>query len=77
MTRQFGTCQLRDHLRNQYENGERGVYLIGDSGYLLEPWLLTPYSQYNESTPEAEYNIRLKRVRNVIERTNGVLKAKF
>lgn len=50
---------------------------IGDSGYGLEPWLLTPFGNVEEGTPEAAYNTVLRSARNVIERTNGILKARF
>ncbi|XP_036335389.1 putative nuclease HARBI1 [Rhagoletis pomonella] len=33
-----------------YERGERGVYLIGGSGYPLEPWLMTPLPHEQEGT---------------------------
>lgn len=54
------------------------IYIhIGDSGYGLEPWLLTPFANYVEGSPQEMFNTRHKSARNVIERTNGILKARF
>lgn len=68
---------IRNYLRNEYINGHRNSHLIGDSGYGLEPWLFTPFTNTAEGTPEALFNTMLKSSRNVIERTNGVLKGRF
>jgi len=49
---------------------------IGDSGYPLRPWLLTPI---NNPITEAEkyYNTKHMSTRSLIERCNGVLKMRF
>lgn len=69
--------EIRNYLRTCYHNGDRGSFLIGDSGYGQEPWLLTPYANFEEGSPEERYNMIHKRARNVIERTNGILKSRF
>lgn len=51
---------------------------IGNSGYPLRPWLLTPLEQEPApGTPESQYNVFHKRTRCLIERCNGLLKMRF
>lgn len=50
---------------------------IGDSGYALRPWLLTPVMHAEPNSPEDRYNIAQRRIRSLIERTNGLLKMRF
>lgn len=51
-------------------------FLLGDSGYPLEPWLLTPYLD-PVSPGDDIFNKKHRRARNVIERCFGVLKSRF
>ena len=51
-------------------------WLLGDSGYGLKKWLMTPFS--NPSTlPEKKYNSSQKRTRCLIECAFGVLKSRW
>jgi hypothetical protein len=51
--------------------------IVGDSGYPLEPWLLTPVMGQQLSAAEAAYNMAHIKTRNCIERAIGVLKSRF
>ena len=69
----WGNCGLQHLL----ENGDfNGGYLLGDSGYPLKPYLLTPVM--NATTrPQQRYNSSHKRTRCLVERCIGVLKSRF
>jgi hypothetical protein len=63
--------QVREVMRTT-----RNTVLIGDDGYGLEPWLMTPFSDPgNES--ERKFNKLLKKERVTIERCFGQLKRRF
>lgn len=52
------------------------AWILADSGYPIEPWLLTPI--IDPITPrEKNYNKKHIKARNVIERTIGSIKAKY
>ncbi|KAK3872119.1 hypothetical protein Pcinc_022787 [Petrolisthes cinctipes] len=66
-------CNLRHH----FSRGTFGDYLLlGDSGYPLEPFIMTPVTN---PTNEAEelYNRAHVRTRVVVERTLGIVKNRF
>lgn len=72
------SSNIKRHLMTKFINGElNNKFLIGDSGYPLEPWLMTPVDNAAEGTPESRYNVRHISARNCIERLNGVLKSRF
>lgn len=50
--------------------------LLGDGGYpcLAEPICLTPYRQPVRGAVEATYNAKHSKVRNVVERSFGIMK---
>lgn len=50
---------------------------IGDSGYALRPWLLTPYLNVTMNSREHRFNEVFCRARSCIERCNGVLKMRY
>ncbi|XP_053403112.1 putative nuclease HARBI1 [Mercenaria mercenaria] len=67
----FNSCGLKNHL----ELNDIGM-LLGDSGYPLKKYLLTP--KLNPSTPqEVEFNKYHSRGRIVIEKAFGLLKSRF
>ncbi|KAM0909723.1 hypothetical protein ACQ4PT_014660 [Festuca glaucescens] len=45
-------------LKLSSDESEVGEYIIGDAGYPLLPWLLTPYQENDLSDPKVEFNRR-------------------
>lgn len=66
-----------------------GKYYLGDAGYALTPYCLTPYrgvryhlkewasGNKRPQNPQELFNLRHSSLRNVIERTFGVVKKRF
>jgi hypothetical protein len=53
-----GVCLNGSKLKVASDGSEAGEYIIGDAGYPLLPWLLTPYQEENLSDSKAEFNKR-------------------
>ncbi|XP_036345841.1 putative nuclease HARBI1 [Rhagoletis pomonella] len=70
----WSSSAVRQVMQRAFENGNRNMFLIGDSGYPLEPWLMTPLPNQPEGSPKFRYNEALCKARNPIERLFGVLK---
>ncbi|XP_063077094.1 putative nuclease HARBI1 [Engraulis encrasicolus] len=65
-----GLCQVA-------EGGDfGGCWLLGDSGYPLRPFLLTPHQQPNTDA-EARFNGAQSTTRAIVERSIGVWKQRF
>jgi hypothetical protein len=54
-----------------------GHYLLGDSGYGIAPWLMTPFDLRTTSLTERAYNRLYAKERVIIERCFGQLKRRF
>ncbi|XP_058837699.1 putative nuclease HARBI1 [Topomyia yanbarensis] len=71
--------QSREHdlLETQYDSGRRNFWLLGDSGYKLEPYVITPYRISPDNSPEAKFNEIHSKARSVVERCIGVWKTRW
>lgn len=69
--------EIQAYMRHLHNTGERTSWLIGDSGYPLQPYLMTPFNNVEPNSPEAHFNEAHIRARNVVERTIGLLKMRF
>ena len=66
-------CKVRQRL---LRNRENNYWLLGDSGYFLEPFLLTPILT-PQNPGEMAYNLAHSRTRCVDERSLGILNNRF
>ena len=61
--------EVREHMKRLYER--KKVWLLGDSGYPLEPWLITPYDRSDTSTEATLFNNAFCSARSIVERCIG------
>ncbi|XP_050338636.1 putative nuclease HARBI1 [Bactrocera neohumeralis] len=73
----WSMSRAHDYYQRCYDNGERGSWLLGDAGYALQPFLLTPFRNPLVGTAQHTFNQKHSSARNVVERTIGVLKSRF
>ncbi|KAK3930991.1 Putative nuclease [Frankliniella fusca] len=64
-------------MQSAYEGEDRHCWLLGDSGYPLEPWLMTPLPDAPRGSPEYNYTKVHCQCRNPVERCIGVLKSRW
>lgn len=55
---------------NEYIIGKK-LWLLGDSGYPLQPWLITPYRSPQEGSVESKFNDAHSAARSTVERCIG------
>lgn len=68
----WGNCSLQ----TEFAEGRIQGHLLGDSGYPLRPWLLTPVARPDNASHE-RYNRHHRSTRQTIERTFGLWKMRF
>ncbi|XP_054746510.1 putative nuclease HARBI1 [Anastrepha obliqua] len=63
-------------MERRYNNGDTSSWLLGDSGYPLEPWLMTPYRLRENETDVGKciFNDIHSKARSIVERSIGVYK---
>ncbi|KAG8229167.1 hypothetical protein J437_LFUL009884 [Ladona fulva] len=65
-------------MQQNYQGGDQSSWLLGDSGYPLQPWLMTPFNPPPpHDTPEGRFNDSQSQTRSCVERCIGVWKARF
>lgn len=64
---------VKTHMEQSFRAGDRSSWLLGDSGYPQEPWLMTPIRGAPEDSPEGRYTRALTRTRNCVKRCIGML----
>ncbi|KAB0804976.1 hypothetical protein PPYR_01946, partial [Photinus pyralis] len=69
--------EVHQELERCYLAGDRHSWLLGDSGYPQQPWLMTPVLNALAGSAEERYNTHHASARNCIERCNGVFKQRF
>lgn len=71
----FTLLETKFNLVDQSRNIYRKSFLLGDSGYPLQPWLMVPVKDVApEQTHEKAYNKKQRQVRSKIERFNACQK---
>ncbi|KAK6188415.1 hypothetical protein SNE40_004592 [Patella caerulea] len=63
-------------LCGEFETGTHRGFLLGDSGYGIRRYLLTPYRD-PQTEEERAYNAAHRTTRTLVEQTIGILKRKF
>lgn len=64
------------NIRTTMEENQSGAILLGDEGYGITPWVMTPYRNPNGEA-QIRYNIIHTRERSIIERCFGQIKMRF
>ncbi|XP_035430166.2 putative nuclease HARBI1 [Spodoptera frugiperda] len=72
----FNNSYIKTHLEQLNNTGET-VYLLGDSGFPLRPYMMIPCSNPEPGSREELYNNLHASARNTAERTIGILKGRF
>ncbi|XP_053957681.1 putative nuclease HARBI1 [Anastrepha ludens] len=73
----WNNSSLKSYLENMHQTGDHKSIYLGDSGFPLSPYLLTPFRQAESGTRESSFNEKHAKAINVVERAIGVLKCRF
>lgn len=64
-------------MRTAFQEGDDTTWLLGDSAYPTQPWLLTPILDAAPGSPQEKYTKRHTSARSCIEKCLRVLKGRF
>ncbi|KAG8224835.1 hypothetical protein J437_LFUL002282 [Ladona fulva] len=64
-------------MQQSVQGGDRSSWLLGNSGYPLQPWLMTPFCHPPPDTPEDRFNDSQAKAWSCVERCIGVWKSQF
>ncbi|XP_036334832.1 putative nuclease HARBI1 [Rhagoletis pomonella] len=73
----WSMSNARQLVMTKYRDGDHNSWLLGDAGYALEPFLLTPYRKPEPRSIQHAFNKTHSSAHNIVERTIGVLKTRF
>ncbi|XP_015119516.1 putative nuclease HARBI1 [Diachasma alloeum] len=73
----WNDSNIQPLMRRLHNYRNERFYLLGDAGYPLRPWLMTPFRDPLDNSPEAAFNRVFCRARSIIERVNGILKMRW
>ncbi|XP_055714296.1 uncharacterized protein LOC129808542 [Phlebotomus papatasi] len=68
---------VKPFMENLHKDHPNEYHLLGDSGYALRPWMMTPFGNPASNSPEERFNNYQTATRSIIERVNGILKSRF
>ncbi|KAJ3647953.1 hypothetical protein Zmor_019795 [Zophobas morio] len=74
----WSRSNVQTFMQDLHSHDHKDYFLLGDSGYPLRTWILTPFSEnVQPNSPEQNFNEIHKNTRVKIECCNGVLKMRF
>nr|XP_049465483.1 putative nuclease HARBI1 [Anopheles coluzzii] len=73
----YNSSPISSYFEEKWRNGDRMFKLLGDSAYPSKPWLIKPRRNAEPNSPDSLFNEQHAKARSIIERTFGLLKARF
>lgn len=73
----WSQSEARREFETARMSGLRNTWLLGDSGYGLEPWLMTPYARAQPNTEESYFNDIFAKARANVEMCIGIFKGRW